>query len=44
MNLWLEFQDDYSGTILIIESNFGKEIVFFIPSKLEKTYNKKTDK
>ena len=33
------FKNDYSSTLVIIRSNFDKEFVFFIPNRLEETYD-----
>ena len=32
--LYEDFKDNYDGIILIVRSNFGKEFVFFMKSKL----------
>ena len=29
--LWEKFEGNYDGTIVIIRSNFGKELIFYIP-------------
>ena len=30
-NLWKQFKNGYSETLVIIKTNFGKEFAFFIP-------------